>query len=161
MEGDTLPPVPPAYALARFVSESSTVGLVAFSAYDTVSRYYDQYEAVVFDGNFTNFGGGYDPVSSMFTCPVSGVYVVSVTFTTYDERYAYGSITHEGMVLHGAYADDGARTRSSAATVSVFECTAGDRVWVRTGASTSHRTHGGADYLDNTSGFSGFLLYAL
>merc|ERR1712062_97132 len=51
----------------------------AFTASPT--NYYNEYnlgDVVIFDGITTNIGSYYDPVSSVFTCPIDGIYVFSV-----------------------------------------------------------------------------------
>ena len=92
----------------------------------------------------------------MFTCPVSGVYVISVTVTSDVGSIARGRIVKESTTSLGAFADNDGSVRNVASVTSVLECSHGERVWVRSEFSGVDVING--DY--QRTGFSGFLLYA-
>ena len=142
-----------------FAAESAELGPVGFTAYASTSRTYGSYDPVIFDGVLSNFGDAYDGISSTFTCPVTGVYVISLTLTSATGDYAQAQITKESSSMLAAYADNDEASFNVAAVTSVFECSAGERVWVRTNASGSQRLYGSTGVFQRT-GFSGFLLNA-
>ena len=142
-----------------FAAESAELGPVGFTAYSSTSRAYGGHDPVIFDGVLANFGGAYDSISSTFTCPVTGVYVISLTLTSTVGEQAQAQITKESSRMLAALADNDEASLNVAAVTSVFECGAGERVWVRTDANSPQGVYGSTgDGL--RTGFSGFLLNA-
>ena len=58
-----------------------TLQAVAFSAYASARQTYSDNDVVVFDNVITNVGGGYSTDTNRFTCPVEGLYLLSLTLT--------------------------------------------------------------------------------
>ena len=107
----------------------------------------------------SNFGGGYDPVSSMFTCPVSGVYVISLTvMSPPGTNFIQGQVMKETEIYTSTLADDHSDAYTSSSTTSVLRCEAGERIWVRSDNENSVMYGSGAQHRLST--VSGFLLYA-
>ena len=56
-----------------------TTTYIGFSAHRNDGSDVAHNERIVFEHVTTNLGGGYDPTTGIFTCPISGYYFVSVT----------------------------------------------------------------------------------
>lgn len=133
------------------------VPAVGFTAYVSAGRRYSTNEPVIFDTILFNIGDAFDPISSIFTCPVTGVYVVTVSVASYSSGYAQVIIVKEGQKQTGVFADDVSGQISAASTSAVTACIAGERVWVEsTAGATSIRAN--VDVRDTS--FSVFLLNA-
>ena len=48
------------------------IGAIGFTAYATADIIFDPPETVIFDGVVSNYGGAYDSMTGVFTCPVTG-----------------------------------------------------------------------------------------
>ena len=141
------------------VLENGTIGAIAFTAGASTTRNYSAEQTVLFDDVLSNFGGGYDPVSSMFTCPVSGVYVISLTVTSFaGDKRIQGEIFKEASRHTAALADDHTNAVTSGSATAVLSCEAGERIWVRSYNANSEM-HGSNDCCRKSS-MSCFLLYA-
>ena len=141
-----------------FIAESDTLGPVAFTAYANETRDYGEHQPVVFNYVLSQFGDAYNPVSSTFTCPVAGVYVISVAVTTTTNNIMRCQIMLESSIGLSALGDNDASSFNSGSATEVVECAAGERVWVRSDAN-GDRMHGNGGS-SRWSSFSGFLLHA-
>ena len=122
-------------------------------------RNYGEHETILFNEVLSNFGGGYDPVSSMFTCPVSGVYVISLTVaSSIGEKRLQAQIYKEATLHTTALADDHADAVTTGSMTSVLSCEAGERIWVRSQNTDSQMNGSGG--CCRRSSVSGFLLHA-
>ena len=141
-----------------FIAESDTLGPVAFTAYANATRDYDDHQPVVFNYVLSQFGDAYNPVSSTFTCPVAGVYVISVTVTTATNKEMRCQIMLESSLRLSAFGGNDESSFNSASTTEVVECGAGERIWTRS-YSTGNTMYGQGNVARRSS-FSGFLLHA-
>ena len=92
----------------------------------------------------------------MFTCPVSGIYVITVSVTSVIGYNVDVQIMRENVIDVAAFADNDESVQTAATTTSVMSCDAGERIWIRTDSSTS-RIHGHGSTNRHTS-IAGFLL---
>jgi len=114
-------------------------------------------QTIVFNQVDTNLGGGYNNATGVFTAPVAGTYVFSLTFNMYYvSPYAtYGELQimiNDVMKLRvsnelDSYADEG-----SASGTTVLVLSTGDRVYVRDDRGKMYL------YGSRLTYFSGFLL---
>ena len=138
------------YMISEPISESSAVG---FTASPMVERSYDADETVLFDDVLTNIGGAYDAASSVFTCPINGLYLFSMTLHADNDGYAQAGIEKEGQRLVNAFADKHADAATSSSNQALVQCLAGERVSV-----TTHSRTGQMLYAFSYSTFSGMLV---
>ena len=131
---------------------------MAFTAYPNASRDYDDHQPVVFNYVLSQFGDAYNPVSSTFTCPVAGVYVISVTVTTTTNNIMRCQLMWESSIRLSVFASLDESSSHSGSVTEVVECEAGERIWVRS-YSTGNRMYGNGSAARRSS-FSGFLLHA-
>merc|ERR1719239_58103 len=114
---------------------------VMFSAYLGSSVTLPSHNVVVFNRLTTNAGNGYDPATGLFTCPVSGYYVLDVHV-----QGQHNSLVAVFMYLNGseiayAYADDNAEYESASGHLEVL-LKQGDRVNVKTFHTSYLTGHG-------------------
>ena len=132
---------------------------MAFTAYPNASRDYDDHQPVVFNYVLSQFGDAYNPVSSTFTCPVAGVYVISVTATTTPYYVIRCQIMWESSIRLNALGDSAeANVWDSGAVTQIIECNAGERIWARSDLTGNRLSS--AESSARWSSFSGFLLHA-
>ena len=106
----------------------------------------------------TNIGSAYDPSTSFFYCPVSGLYLFAVSmFGDYD-RYSEAVIAKDGLAITTAWAEYNEDTMGS--NIVFLECYQGDRIDVRCGNVWDICSFNGDKYLGANS-FSGVLLFAM
>ena len=88
------------------VTESVTVG---FSVIPSKSRYYTcpDFETVVFDTVTTDVTNSFDVIGSRFTCPVTGVYMFTLTIRNGSGYYARGDVMLEAMAKAVVNSNDG------------------------------------------------------
>ena len=131
---------------------------MAFSAYPDETRDYGDHEHIIFNDVLSQFGDAYNPVSSTFTCPVAGVYVISVTATTTPYYVIRCQIMWESSIRLNALGDSvDANVYDSGSVTAIVECDAGERIWARSDLTDNRLTSGGSY---RWSSFSGFLLHA-
>lgn len=131
---------------------------IGFTAYVETKRTYNIFEPVIFETTLSNIGNAYDSHSSIFTCPVTGVYVITVSVTGRPGTVSDVNIMQDNQWLVSAYADSAADHISAATMTAVVECTSGQRIWVESAQlSTTYGDH--VAYWRSTA-FSGFLLNA-
>ena len=132
---------------------------MSFTAYADASRYYGEHQPVLFNRVLSQFGNAYNPVSSTFTCPVTGVYVISVTVTSIIGDRMRCQIMWESSVYLSAYGDNDGSTYNSASATQIIECAAGERIWIRSNGSSGNTMYGDGSAF-RLSSFCGFLLHA-
>ena len=131
--------------------------MVGFTVFADAHAYYDDGELIVFTNITSNIGGHFQPATSSFLCPVTGVYYFSLSVGNVDSNYvASVRLMKEELHLLSAYCRPDGVLQS--ATAAVTTCERGQSVWVQ--ASGDNRGVYGHPSLRLTS-FSGFLLHAL
>ena len=102
----------------------------------------------------TNVGGGFDPATSDFICPVDGTYMFNVdTLVHWDDVFRAGlEILHDGSLVVASIAQSNDVYGAASSTV-VLQCNSGQRVWVRCETCCACEMMGGP-----YTSFTGFLL---
>ena len=129
---------------------------MAFTAYADATRTYGEAQTVIFNRIQSSFGDAYEPVSSMFTCPVTGVYVIYLTVTSNVGSQFRAFIYHEGYTM-AVWPDNDVDTRNTGSTSVILDCEAEQRIWIR--AQINGDMYGNPNDA-RISSFSGFLLHA-
>ena len=114
---------------------------------------------IVFGAIITNIGGYFNPDSSSFLCPVTGVYYFSLTVANVDEQdniFAHIMKDDESLVTPMA-TRFGTYNQGSASVVTV--CERGQSVWAQNVIDSNAHMHGDPEYRYST--FSGFLIHVL
>ena len=104
---------------------------MGFTAYATVNRTYAAYQQVLFDAVLNNEGFGYQQSSSMFICPVDGLYVFAASLCSRSTGFN-AVIKKESQALLSVKSHDGHEDQGMVTVV--VQCLATERVWVRTNA---------------------------
>ena len=138
----------------KYLAGESELPAIGFSAYPGQSRTYPgaSFEPAIFDVNITNPVSSYDPISSSFTCPITGLYTFSLTIFNQLDLYASIKVNIDDLEIGSVYADEGQGQQQSGVTV-VVECGAGQRVWLETCCSQQSSL---SSFKYNS--FSGFLI---
>ena len=140
------------------MSEDDVLGPVGFTAAANTTRQYLTYQPLLFQDVRTNIGGAYDDSSSVFTCPVTGVYVISVSVTSSINQTITGRIRIEKQTYVLASGDIDPVSQNSGSAMVVEYCIQGENIWIESGTNEFHETHGNSP---SRSSFSAFLLYPL
>jgi len=114
-------------------------------------------QTIVFDQVHTNLGGGYSGTTGVFTAPVAGTYVLSLTFCMW-----YGSpyssvgdlyIMQNNVQLIRVFVElDSNANEGTASGTTVLSLNKGDQVFVKAGSGNMYIVG------SKLSVFSGFLL---
>ena len=107
----------------------------------------------------TNIGGGYDPTSGKYTCPVDGVYVFSVSVLSQHSKLGLCSLIVGWDKKTTAYADGRGSSFGHSTNMITTQCNAGQQVWCQSYHDTLHVYVYDSEYRYST--FSGFLLHKL
>ena len=127
---------------------------VGFSAWASTSINYDENQVFRFPNVTYNLGGAYSGVTSLFTCPVDGMYAMHVTLLVDDNSDLVADILLDGDVLATVLCDDNESHMCS--NMAVFECGAAQQVWVQTVTNADHEALVDDGRHFNT--FSGYLI---
>ena len=117
-----------------------------------------QEQTIVFDQVDTNLGGGYSNTTGVFTAPVAGTYVFSLTFYMYYPSSSYASAGQLSIMQNNVQSLivwlqlDSNANQGTASGTTVLSLNKGDHVYVK--AVYADMLIGGGNY----SYFSGFLL---
>ncbi|XP_062582945.1 uncharacterized protein LOC134244706 [Saccostrea cucullata] len=78
-------------------------------------------------------GGGYNPITGVFTAPKAGLYLIFCTNVAYNHGIIWTQVTINGSVKAGvmAYVSGSANTYQSASNLVVHQLQVGDRVWIQ------------------------------
>ena len=131
--------------------------VVGFTVYADAHAYYDLGELVVFNGVTSNIGGHFQPATSSFLCPVTGVYYFSLSVSNVnDDNSIHAHLMLEDQILstvrgtaQGSY--------NQAMNSAIITCERGESVWVQATRYDSQRVYGDPNY--RLSSFSGFLVH--
>ena len=92
----------------------------------------NQWEPVIFDDVISNFGSAFEPQSSIFTCPVTGVYMFGVNLMTPVNDSAQVHLNIDNERLFNVLADDAFDVYSTGTNFAFVSCSQGQSVWVET-----------------------------
>ena len=134
---------------------------MGFYAYADDGYQYPEFRDVIsFPNALINFGGHYDPVESMFTCPVSGIYFF--TFSLYTGRLTEGNRTSAYITMNGQLLSHALCQNDSPNTPIYTQCSSSVVIYARQGQLVyliTYDTWSQISGYDQTSIFSGFLIY--
>ena len=127
----------------------------SFSAYAAGSKAYQPDETVLFEGIISNYGNYYDPVTSIFTCPVHGFYMLGVDFWgSYGEEMCIQIMKDDQVLIIAESDDDDAAYQHAGATV-IVECEQGGTLYIKSPYYGLMYAYDG----DSVSHFYGFLVH--
>lgn len=90
---------------------------------------------VVYDAVKTNFGGGYDPITGVFTAPSDGLYYFSWTTLTEPKGSFITSLQHNNNAVAGNHARaNGLDEYLPSSQSAVVQMKNGETVYIRTWA---------------------------
>ncbi|KAK3587201.1 hypothetical protein CHS0354_016897 [Potamilus streckersoni] len=132
---------------------------VAFSAYLSAAIHNLQIgQLISFDRVALNIGNGFDATTGTFTCPVAGIYFVTVSLMSYLNNELKAELVQDGNNIAGVYTAGGSSSIDNQGSNSVVtRCEAGQKLLVRAFDISGSKIWGHPDYRWST--FSGFLLY--
>jgi len=106
----------------------------------------------------TNYGGGYDIKTGIFTCPKDGVYFITFTIGQRDRKRAQAHLVNNDVGFIDAVADaTEADMNSQGGNSVVIPLKQGDRLHVR--ADRDNGGHFEGENMLRTTTFSGFYLF--
>lgn len=76
---------------------------MAFTAFASSDANIVSGENLIFDVTVSNVGSAYDAATSMFTCPVTGVYMFTVTIYGADAQETEAAVRMDGSSLVSTY----------------------------------------------------------
>lgn len=131
---------------------------VAFTAYASADRSFPSGETLSFDAIITNIRSHYDALSSSFTCPVTGLYMFTMSIFSEDGHRTEAVMRLDGSILVSTYA---VHTYGNEATNIVFQlCQTGNIIDIVCGPKYTACQIDSNDYLGITT-FSGILIYTI
>ena len=129
---------------------------IGFSAYATAEKDYPVAGAIVmFDGVISNFGGYYNNASSIFWCPVDGVYFVFVNVMGNTSANANVDIMVDDVPVGRARADMDVANQNKGSGFVLVDCSVGQNIWIKNNYDNQALFAG-----SRQSTFSGYLLHA-
>ncbi|XP_052796833.1 cerebellin-1-like [Mya arenaria] len=140
----------------RFVMDG-TEGPVAFTALkmNTQSNMANG-KTIIFEKAVLNVGNAYDPPTSVFTSPQTGIYLFSSTLVNRPQNISlHAQIVTDGQKVAMIHCSDETTYDQGSQTV-VIQVNAGQRVWIKTVDYQNEIVHG-----DAYSTFAGYLLWPL
>ena len=142
----------------NFLSVSEDpLDFVGFTAYADEPLYYNLGDVVAFQNVTSNIGNSFQLATSIFVCPISGVYFFSLTVASVNANNIMSAhLMKEAQSLVSLYAKADGLNQSGAG--SVVTCERGESVWVQCTGDARHM-NGGETYKYST--FSGFLLHEM
>ena len=135
---------------------------MSFSAYMVGGKHYPKDgETIPFEGVLLNFGGAYNNVESVFTCPVTGVYFFTFSLYSANVRYteySYGDLFIDEVAVTSVLCGDNgsAYVYFQCSNSVVSHCLSGQRVRVVSASTAHNQMYGTEEYRSTT--FSGFLV---
>ena len=143
------------------ISERLVDNTVAFSSRAIEgATSYSSGETIIFDSPVTNMGGAFDPLTSVFTCPVHGIYLFSFALSVASDKRMEGTLQVNNLLNVQAVvaATEGWNQNANTA---ILECHAGDWVKVICGPVSSSSGEITNDNYAPMNTFSGVLLKML
>lgn len=133
---------------------STTFEAVGFSAFG-FSGTFGEGDTIPFPGIISNVGGHYDVTNSVFTCPITGLYVFHASLTSQSGYFMTADIMRNSTALVTVVGDVTNLIQGS--NMAVFVCDQFDTVYVESKFDQDNRMLGDSERRYNS--FSGFLLY--
>ena len=132
--------------------------VVGFTVYADLNAYYDTGELVVFNGVTSNIGGHFQPATSSFLCPITGVYYFSLAVSNVnDDNGIHAHLMIEDQIL-ASVRGTALGTYNQGTNSAITTCERGQSVWVQVACCDDQRVFGSATY--KYSSLSGFLVHA-
>ncbi|XP_077977374.1 caprin-2-like [Glandiceps talaboti] len=138
---------------------------IAFSAARTSSMTSNQFvDIIVYDHVFTNVGNGYNPLTGIFTCPVSGYYFFTFNALKHVNSNLHIQLTKNNEQIIAAHSgmasgDSGPEEIQQTGNDVIIPCNKGDQVWMKLPYAESKPfflfSHPGHKY----ASFSGYMLF--
>jgi len=128
---------------------------VAFYAYLNRDGTVHVNHTLIFVDVITNKGQTYDPLTGVFTCTVSGIYVFSQNIEASKNNFISTRIRKNGIVYSFIEAIGTSHWEATGYNSAILEVNRGDRVWVEVFGVSSDIPIPYKPYVS----FSGFLLY--
>ena len=134
---------------------------MGFTAYTESSAIYNIGDVIEFPDVIDNIGSHYDTSTSVFTCPVTGLYSLHLSLASYSASEVVADLIHDSATGQQTLATAIAQyEEDSQGTVSpVFVCNQGDEVWAEAVRFSSQQLAADSGRRYNT--FSGFLVYPI
>ena len=133
---------------------------VAFTAYATTFREYDNGDVIIFDHIITNVGNHFSAATNKFTCPRRGLYLFSLTL--YLSDIIYGAIMLNGNEIGEVRGTSGVSVgglrggaNQNSITTTVV-CEANQMVWIEQDNESERELRGYSD--DPVTMFTGVLI---
>lgn len=138
------------------VSASSIAPMVNFHVREVEDKSPSTNQIIVYTIVLTNDGGGYNPLTGIFTVPVAGLYMLSAHVCPHSGQTFHFAIVKDGAdLLRGAAAEDGAYYCSSSVTFAYLQVD--EMVWVKcTSGSNTNVLYSDANRWNS---FSGVLIH--
>ncbi|XP_068601780.1 complement C1q and tumor necrosis factor-related protein 9-like [Brachionichthys hirsutus] len=106
---------------------------------------------VDFPNVLSNIQGSYDPITGVYTSPITGTYVFNYHLTAYGKDLKVGLFSNSGQIVNTTAKDPGMTSQSVVLHLYQWE-----RVWIEVKDVANNGMYAGLEY---SSTFSGFLLY--
>ena len=135
------------------VSVDNTIP-VAFTAYISESRVYDNQDIVIFDAIETNIGNHFQLATNTFLCPYDGLYAFQISLLTDNTRVMHVALMLETRSVSFVYGNSAHYHQGT--NLVIIECSSAERVWVMSVGNNQGVC--GNEY-NHHSSFSGFLLH--
>ena len=87
---------------------------------------------MIFDNVISNFGSAFEPQSSVFMCPVSGVYMFGLSLMNRASAHTEVALYVDEGLIFRVIADDVGGVFASASNFAFASCNQGQRVWIKT-----------------------------
>ena len=138
-----------------YVSEEDSV--IAFTVAHAETKTYLRDERLEFPVVITNEGGGYSPSQNEFLCPVTGLYLFTVTVTRNREsNNAIVDIVMDDELLVTVFAASSSNAGTSA--MVFIRCQSGQRVYAQCTGLQSCTIRSETDGWERSTTFSGLLI---
>lgn len=102
-----------------------------FCVYLLILICYKVDQTVIFDEQVVNYGGHFNPTSSIFTCPISGYYLFHASLLSHYSQVIGSRIYVDDTFIIGAYSDGGSSDYGTGSMLIVARCDEGSSVTVK------------------------------
>ncbi|XP_060591217.1 uncharacterized protein LOC132746157 [Ruditapes philippinarum] len=138
--------------------QTSLQANIAFTAGVSVENLHNlgHYQTIIFDQVITNIGNAYHEHTGIFTVPVKGAYVITLTMTVEPNKVQWLDLVVDGVYINYISAGLGSTDNYASTTKQwILELDTGSEVWFRkTSDNNDQDLHGNMNTI-----MSGFLLF--